>query len=58
MSATKDMNWEIEQIWLAIEYFETAIENAWTTSEVRDYENSIHTLIGRLRGLEHERDKG
>ena len=58
MSATKDMNWEIEQIWLAIEYFETAIENAWSTSEVRDYESSIHTLISRLRGLEHERDKG
>ena len=44
MCNTKGIHWEIKQMWLAIEYFETAIENAYTTSEVRDYESSIHTL--------------
>ncbi len=58
MRNAKDIDWEIEQMWLAIEYFETAIENAYTTSEVRDYESSIHNMRARLRTLEHERDKG
>ncbi len=58
MCNTKGIHWEIKQMWLAIEYFETAIENAYTTSEVRDYESSIHTMRARLRTLEHERDEG
>ena len=54
---TKDVEWEIEQVWMAIEYFEKAIQNAWSISEVYQYEQSIYALRASLRELEDERDR-
>tara|TARA_R100000008_G_C3583235_1_gene170133 strand:- start:2696 stop:2869 length:174 start_codon:yes stop_codon:yes gene_type:complete len=54
---TKDVEWEIEQVWMAIEYFEKAIQNAWSVSEIYQYEQSIHALRASLRKLEDERDR-
>ena len=57
MSNTKNIDWEIEQLWMAIEYFELAISNAWSVQEVYHYESNIHSLRARLRTLEDERDR-
>jgi|TARA_B100000085_G_C18476135_1_gene485232 hypothetical protein len=51
-----DIDWEIRQIWMAIDYYERAIENAYFRKDVEHYADMISSLMEQLRTLERKRD--
>lgn len=54
--AAQKIEWEIEQIAIAIDYFERAIQQSFFTKEVEEHRKTIHKLQGQMQELERKRD--
>tara|TARA_A100001515_G_scaffold130833_1_gene118292 strand:+ start:1506 stop:1691 length:186 start_codon:yes stop_codon:yes gene_type:complete len=52
-----DIDWEIKQVWLAIDYYEQAIKNSFFKKEVESYEKTISKLNQQVKTLEKKRDE-
>jgi len=57
MSAVKNIDWEIQQMCHAIDYYERAYKSAIVQREADDFKNTIEKLNLQLKGLERERDE-
>jgi phage host-nuclease inhibitor protein Gam len=52
-----DIEWEIQQLWMAVDYYERAIENAHFTVEVEKFRKTIASLNKQIKDLERKRDE-
>ena len=52
-----DIDWEIKQVWLAIDYYEQAIKNSFFKKEIESYEKTISKLNQQVKTLEKKRDE-
>jgi hypothetical protein len=55
-SEERKLQWEIQQIAMAIDYFERAIVESYWTKEVEKHKATIHKLQGQKRELERKHD--
>ncbi len=53
----RDIDWMITQVAVAIDYYERAIDSAFSVKEVEEYEDNIHKLMSQMKELERRRDK-
>lgn len=53
-----DINWEIQQVCHAIDYYERAYEMAMTQQEEKSFKSTIDNLNAQLKALERKRDEG
>ena len=56
-SNKQDVDWMITQVAVAIDYYERAIDSAFSIKEVEEYEDNIHKLMSQMKELERGRDK-
>lgn len=54
---TSDLEWEIQQLWMAVDYYERAIENSYFTAEVEKFSKTIASLNKQIKDLERKRDE-
>jgi hypothetical protein len=54
---TSDLEWEIQQLWMAVDYYERAIENSYFTGEVEKFSKTIASLNKQIKDLERKRDE-
>ena len=52
-----DIEWEIQQLWMAVDYYERAIENSHFTIEVEKFSKTIASLNKQIKDLERKRDE-
>ena len=50
------LQWEIQQVAMAIDYFERAIQESFFTKEVEEHKATIQKLNNQLQELERKRD--
>ena len=53
-SQMSDVEWEIRQLWMAIEYYEKAIENTFIKSDVEKFTSTIAELNQQIKSLERK----
>ena len=53
-SQMSDVEWEIRQLYMAIEYYEKAIENTFIKSDVEKFTNTIAELNQQIESLERK----
>ncbi len=51
-----DIEWEIRQLWMAIDYYERAIESAYFRADVEKFSETIASLNNQVKELERKRD--
>ena len=51
-----NVEWEIQQLWLAIEYYEKAIEESFSRREADGFRETVRELNVQLKELERKRD--
>lgn len=51
-----DIDWEIEQVWMAMDYYEEALRRSMYISEMCTYNDIINSLNKTLKQLERERN--
>lgn len=56
MKTLYEIEWEIEQLHLAIEYYEEAISKAFFVVQVEEYAEIIHKLNQQIKKLERLRN--
>ena len=56
MKTVEDLNWEIQQIAVAIDYFERAIENSYFVKQRDGHVKTVQKLEKQLKELERKRD--
>ena len=49
-----DVEWEIRQLYMAIEYYEKAIENTFVKSDVEKFTGTIAELNQQIESLERK----
>lgn len=52
-----DIEWEIQQLWMAVDYYERAIKNSHFTVEVEKFSKTIASLNKQIKELERKRDE-
>ena len=52
-----DIDWEIQQLWMAIDYYEKGVESTFSRREAEDFKQTIADLNGKIKKLERERDE-
>ena len=52
-----DIEWEIRQLWMAVDYYERAIENSFFRAEVEKFSETIASLNKQIKDLERKRDE-
>ena len=52
-----DIDWEIQQLWMAIEYYENAREATFFRKEAEQFEETIKKLNQQVKALEKDRDE-
>lgn len=52
-----DIDWEIQQLSLAIDYYEQAIESSFSASKAMEYESIVMELNNKIKELERKRDE-
>jgi len=57
MAAVQNIDWEIQQICHAIDYYERAYELALGQEEAENFKNTIDKLNLQLKELERDRDE-
>jgi len=53
-SQMSDVEWEIRQLYMAIEYYEKAIENTFVKSDVEKFTGTIAELNQQIESLERK----
>ena len=53
-SQMSDVEWEIRQLYMAIEYYEKAIENTFVKSDVEKFTSTIAELKQQIESLERK----
>lgn len=53
-SQMSDVEWEIRQLYMAIEYYEKAIENTFVKSDVEKFTSTIAELNQQIESLERK----
>jgi len=51
-----ELDWEIEQMNLAVIHYEKAIRDCFSSQEEREYIEVVHSLNSKIKELECERD--
>ena len=49
-----DIGWEIEQLSVAIDYYERSINDSFSVLEVEKFEKIVKKLSGRIKTLERK----
>ncbi len=52
-----DIDWEIKQLSVAIDYYERAINDAFARVDTERYKDTIDSLNQRIKKLEAKRDE-
>ena len=52
-----DIDWEIKQLWMAIDYYERAREATFSRKEANQFEETIKKLNQQVKALEKDRDE-
>lgn len=52
-----DIDWEIQQLCMAIEYYENAREATFSRKEAEQFEGTIKKLNQQVKTLEKDRDE-
>ena len=52
-----DIDWEIQQLWMAIDYYERAREATFSRKEANQLEETIKKLNQQVKALEKDRDE-
>ena len=52
-----DIDWEIQQLCMAIEYYENATEATFSRKEAEQFEETIKKLNQQVKTLEKDRDE-
>ena len=52
-----DIDWEIQQLWMAIEYYENAREATFSRKEADQFEETIKKLNQQVKTLERDKDE-
>ena len=52
-----DTDWEIKQLWMAIDYYERARETTFSRKEAEKFEETIKNLNQQIKQLEREKDE-
>ena len=48
----KDIEWEVKQLWMAVEYYERAREKTFSRKEADEFVKKIHKLNKRIKELQ------
>ncbi len=51
------IDWEIEQLALAVDYYEQALHHVRLKSQLKSYNKIINSLNEKIKRLEEERDE-
>tara|TARA_B100000676_G_C18001523_1_gene801192 strand:- start:586 stop:765 length:180 start_codon:yes stop_codon:yes gene_type:complete len=57
MSSVSDLDWEIHQMSIAIDYYERAREQTHSRKEADQFEKTIKKLNQQIKTLERDRDE-
>ncbi len=57
MSSVSDLDWEIHQMSIAIDYYERAIEQTHSRKEANRFEETINQINSKIKQLERKRDE-
>ena len=52
-----DIDWEIQQLWMAIEYYENARKATFSRKEADQFEKTIKKLNQQVKTLERDKDE-
>ena len=52
-----DIDWDLRQLWMAVEYYERAIENTFFIKDVEKFSETIASLNKQIKDLERKRDE-
>ena len=52
-----DIEWELRQLWMAVDYYERAIQNTFFKADVEKLGETIASLIMQIKDLERKRDE-
>jgi len=52
-----DIEWELRQLWMAVDYYERAIENTFSRADVEKFSETIASLNKQIKDLERKRNE-
>lgn len=52
-----DIEWELRQLWMAVDYYERAIQNTFFRKDVEKFSETIASLNKQIKDLERKRDE-
>ena len=52
-----DIEWELRQLWMAVDYYERAIQNTCFRADVEKFSETIASLNKQIKELERKRDE-
>ena len=52
-----DIEWELRQLWMAVDYYERAIQNTFFKADVEKFNETIVSLKKKIKELERKRDE-
>tara|TARA_A100001515_G_scaffold57115_1_gene45048 strand:- start:2896 stop:3081 length:186 start_codon:yes stop_codon:yes gene_type:complete len=52
-----DIEWELRQLWMAVDYYERAIQNTFFKADVEKFNETIASLKKQIKDLERKRDE-
>ncbi len=50
----QDIEWEIQQLWMAVEYYEKAREKTFSRKEADHFVKKIHKLNKKIKELQRD----
>ena len=54
-TSTEQLEWEVQQLWMAIDYYERAREDTLSRKEADKFEDTIKKLNNKVKKLERKR---
>lgn len=52
-----DIEWKLRQLWMAVDYYERAIQNTFFRKKVEKFSETIESLNKQIKDLERKRDE-
>ncbi len=52
-----NVEWELRQLWMAVDYYERAIQNTFFKADVLKFKETIASLNKQIKNLERKRDE-
>ena len=52
-----DIEWKLRQLWMAVDYYERAIQNTFFRKKVEKFREAIASLNKQIKDLERKRDE-